>query len=488
MFTNGTGTGKSYVFAGIAKRFIDRGKKNILVVAPSHGVLDELAKASKANGFDLNILPHTQTAGDGPVATTYAGLRQNIQLAKRNWDLVVADESHNLMASGGADVTGALSAFRAITNHPNGLFNKARMLLDDKIAPLEAMADKRGRTPEGGAVRAQIFDMIKAKAAELKDEPRSKAVFLSATPFPYDQNIDYAEGYLFDYGPEPQRRGYNTPGARDSFFMQHFGYRMRYGKLTKPDAHVISDLMERQFHEWMRTQGSLSGRVLTVDKDYDRKFVLVDDGIGKQIDQAMDFLFSADENKFADIQSKVMARFDYLSRMQLLEAIKAHHAVDYIKGQQALGRKVVVFHDYNVGGGFSPFELDRNSLTPSDRALYDEFLERNPYVAKMDFSHLGAPIGALKKAFPDALLYNGTVPNKERSLARRRFNDDADPKANLIVVRAPPVRPASACTTRRVSFSACFSTSACLCVPRRRSRKRAASTVLGRPQTPSFGT
>ena len=72
--------------------------------------------------------------------------------------------------------------------------------------------------------------------------------------------------------------------------MQHLGYRMRYGKLTAPDAKVDTGLMQRQFNAYLKKKGSLSGRMLDVKADYDRRFILVDSAIGKRIDDAFQWL------------------------------------------------------------------------------------------------------------------------------------------------------------------------------------------------------
>ena len=34
--------------------------------------------------------------------------------------------------------------------------------------------------------------------------------------------------------------------------VQHFGYRMRYNKLTEPDAKVDRDLMQREFNSMLK--------------------------------------------------------------------------------------------------------------------------------------------------------------------------------------------------------------------------------------------
>lgn len=452
LFTNGTGTGKTYTGGGLVARGIRSGAKNIIVIVPSQDIAADWLGALENLAVDARSLADTQDKGGGVVVTTYANFGQNRHLADIKWDLAVADESHNLAQSSDSEETAALSAFRAHTNHPDGLRTRARMALRDDYDVVEAItretsAAKRAMTPEERAKWDAYQRKEDALVEQYKKEPRAKAVFLSATPFAYVPNIDYAQGYLFDWGPEPSSRGgYNQPDARSAFYIQHFGYRMRTGKLTKPDAAVNSEVMERQFHEWLKTnQKSLWGRQLEVDADYDRKFVLVNNAIGNDIDKVLKFLWEADDHRFAPIESIVRDRFDYLARMRLLEAIKAADAIDLIKEHHALGRKVLVFHDFNQGGGINPFTIDdAEHRTYQDRdgkplplgPLYREFLARNPEIERMDFAHLPAPILALKAAFPKALLYNGTVPVKQRRQAKADFNDDDKPDANLIVVQA----------------------------------------------------
>ncbi|MEI2419462.1 hypothetical protein V6O07_04255, partial [Arthrospira platensis SPKY2] len=89
-------------------------------------------------------------------------------------------------------------------------------------------------------------------AEELYDT--TKVVFLSATPFSYHPNLIYADGYLFyiEQGPlkgDDRGGGYNSGGRLEGFYMRNFGYRMRYNKLTAPDAEVNVSMMERNFHK-----------------------------------------------------------------------------------------------------------------------------------------------------------------------------------------------------------------------------------------------
>lgn len=443
LFTNGTGTGKTYSGLGVAKRFAMQGKKNILIVAPSQGIIMDWIRSAKDLSLDVSALESTTDNGKGIVATTYANLGANKTLADREWDLVIADESHKLSSDQNGTQTAALGTLRAITLHPDGLAERARMVLRadwDKIDTLQSDSEK-----------ADAYRAFQAKAAPLiekwRAQPRPKALMMSATPFAYHFSLDYAEGYLFEYDRNRNGSGYNSGDGRDQFYMQHLGYRMRTNKLTKPDAGVNAEVMERQLHEKLRRDGSLWGRALEVDRDYDRKFILVDDVVGNQIDQALSFLTEADDGKFRPLYDRISKQFDYLTRMRLLEAIKAENATSYIKKSLALGRKVVVFHDYNEGGGFAPFDLvlsnddtasvyvNGETQTVNLADLYREFLDRNPYVAKLDFSHYRAPIAAIKANFPNALIYNGTVPVKKRDEAKKLFNDD-NSGYDIIVVQS----------------------------------------------------
>ena len=469
MFTNGTGTGKTFTGLGIIKRFARQGKNNILIVVPSQDLASVWSQDGKNLGLDISVLKSTQDKGKGIVATTYANFGENRHLADRDWDLVVTDESQQLMASQDAKVTDALRHFRAVTNHPRYLRDRGRMIERKRADEIEALrvrlksdvtGDARLKT-EAQMERAErdsdkLDEMMRdldkrldAHVERFREQPRGKAVFLSATPFAHVPTVDYAEGYLFEYREPKERGGYNQPDGHAAFFIEHFGYRMRTGKLTKPEADVNSEVMEREFHEWMRREGVLSGRMLDVDADYDRKFVLLDDAIGNRIDQLMDFLQNAEGNRYSPLARLVGRRFDYLSRRRLLEAMKAHHAVGVIKDHMALGRKVAVFHDYNEGAGFNPFTFNEAELeslqeqvwrdgklvTIDMAALYRDFIAKNPDVERMKFANMRNPIETLTKAFPEALQYNGRVTPKKRIEAKAQFNEDGSGK-DLIIVQS----------------------------------------------------
>jgi ATP:corrinoid adenosyltransferase len=112
--TNGTGTGKTYSGLGVIKRAYDQGKKNILVVAPKAEIIKQWIEAAKTD-FSLDIKQLSDTkdnGGKGICITTYANFQANRELAARDWDMIVADESHTLLENKDASETSALKMLR----------------------------------------------------------------------------------------------------------------------------------------------------------------------------------------------------------------------------------------------------------------------------------------------------------------------------------------------------------------------------------------
>lgn len=456
LFTNGTGTGKTFSALGIIKRTVGQGKENILIVVPDDLIVTAWTKAAPYFDLDVTQLADTKDKGSGVVITTYANFGSNDSLVRRKWDLVVADESHQLSMNKNGDGTMALSKLRAITMHPRGAYARHSALNRDEIAKLKELQESLEESKNPEKVEAQIKVLmgkldearkeIEAEVDAAQGAGRPRVVFLSATPFAYEKNVDYAEGYLFEFGKEDGLR-YNSGGGFERFMMQHFGWRMRYNKLTEPDKDVNRGLMQRQFNSWLKKEGVLSSRNLDVDFDYDRKFVLVDSAIGAKIDEGMEWLF---ENKrFWPLWEHIHKNFDYLSRRYLLEAIKAKEVIPVIKEHLALNRKVVVYHDYIKGGGHNPFDL--SDLRSSKETgfnyagvkgdeeyvlgdLVREFETARPDLLSLPIKSMRSPLAALEQEFPDLLVVNGqTVTGKESLANVVKFNDDNTGPAVLMV-------------------------------------------------------
>ena len=297
---------------------------------------------------------------------------------------------------------------------------------------------------------AKLRAAYDANVTKAEKSARPKALFLSATPFAYEKNIAWAQGYLFDWNegrPDESQtsRRYNEPDNYEAFMVQHFGYRMRYNKLTEPDAKVDRDLMQREFNSMLKKAGSLSARMLDVPSDYQRVFALTPNSIGTKIDEGMTWLRESNDGKFRPVYDLVVQKFDYLSRQRLLEAMKAEAAIPLIQKWHALGKKVVVFYDFNEGGGFSPFSLGRISEESMEGAeggqqeimeLVQEFYDARPDLLAINTSDLASPLDALREAFPHAGVYNGQEAKKKPAAAMEAFNDDNNQDANVLIVQS----------------------------------------------------
>lgn len=448
VITNGTGTGKTMSGLGVAKRFHNAGRENILIIVPSDKIASDWVKSAGWMNMPLKQLSGiSDNGGSGPVITSYANLGQNNTLAQRQWDLVIPDESHRLMQNEGGDVTDQLRMFRALTGHPDGFSTYMQAKHADQYAKLREadIATVKDRTENNQTAAAQkreqsyqkqlaawneLYKEEQAKWRErwMAQKDMTKVVFMSATPFAYVTNTDYAEGFLFHHVPPADRfndrsqGGYNSGNPRDLFYIQHFGYRMRYNRLTRPDSEVNTELMEQNFNQHLKDTGALIGRSLDVPFDYDRKFILIDDAAGKKLDQALEYLNNGENGMYRNIYSAVMDTFDHQRKMFLLESMKARAAVPIIKQHLALGRKVLVVHDYNQGGGFNPFSESLKDMDPALRPVARDLFQKP--IFRINFSGLDSALNTLTEAFPNALTFNGTVPKAKRRANADKFNDD----------------------------------------------------------------
>lgn len=474
MITDGTGTGKTFSGLAVAKEMVEDGKENILIVTPSDSVNNQWANAAKDFfGIELSKLDNIQDAGQGAVITTYANLGANDALIKRDWDLVICDESHYLMNNEQGEKTAALAKLRQLTLHPRELRARAeeRILPEEKLEARRTIAQAAKLKRKKGQLKASEEAIVekaeklqKEKADELSKEERAqveaqvkdweqlnatekpKVMFMSATPFAYVPDIDYAEGYLFDY-PKVEGGSYNQPGnGFQQFMIEHFGYHMRYNKLTKPDKAVDNAVMEVEFHEWLRKTGALTGHELEIDKDYNRGFLLVDQGVGKKIDEGFEFLRN-NHDKYRELEGVLNKQFDSRRRNYLLESIKARESVPIIQQYLKAGKKVVVFYETNVEReSFNPFKFTQQTkelLQSGENRWASEEIQREmemfakerPDLVNLNLDELSEPISIYREAFgDDAMFFNGRVSKNKRAEYVKAFNDDNSGK-NLIFVQ-----------------------------------------------------
>jgi hypothetical protein len=448
LFTNGTGTGKTLTGWGIVKRMMKRGKVNGLILVPTDVKAKDWMKEGKEYmGIDTHQLVDTKDGGvQGANITTYANFRENPALLDRQFDWVVYDESHKINSNATGSMTAAELMHNNVTLTPRKAREKAKEVINynnrrdaiEKRKNEVRLMDEKGFQSEYPALSEQQ----KLLDEELKNETinqfkKTKVIFLSATPFAYHDSLTYADGYLFqiteDFDP-------NSQLDYKQFYIQNFGYRIRYNKLTKPESGVDVDLLERQFAESMKAKGSMSSRKLDVEADYSRDFVTIDSELGAKIDEGISLLSNRDN--FELLPMFIHRRFDFLYTNQMMEAMKARWAVDRIKEHLALGRKVVVFHTYIENEPGHPFRFDASDLlNPNDenyRRLQIEieaFREEYPEYQNLNIDNLKSPLETLTKEFGNKLvLFNGRVPKKERGLMKKRFNDD-NSGADIILVQ-----------------------------------------------------
>ncbi len=486
LFTNGTGTGKTFTGLGIAKRFQRQGKDNILVVVPSDKIARDWVSSAEYLNLSAKQLKSTQdNGGSGLVVTTYANFGNNPAILERSWDLVIPDEAHKLNQNAAGKITNA----QRMLNEVSGKVGNSRyswrhyipdlpewqQLSDDLVEAqkqhlIDTASDpipekqlkewvrklkpshfsenfhavRTGNLPDE---QAQTFkdraEALQNKAAaryeDGKDKSvvRGKVVFLSATPFAYHKSLSYADGYLFDSElSEDKKRqgGYNVAQGFDAFLQSKFGYQMRYGKLNQPDAEVDTSLAERNLNDEFKKAGVLRGRRLKVDVDYSREFVLIDDGIGKKIDEGMRWIWDHHE-EFPGFSEQLRKRFDYLARLQLLEAIKVRHAIKRADQHIRMGRKVVMFHSFKQGGAFAhPFKFKPNQdITPEAIARFEK---ARPDLVDLPLSNLPKPIDRIRAKYGKrAAFFNGDVPKAKRNQAVKDFNQDGGAVDVLLVQR-----------------------------------------------------
>lgn len=469
LFTNGTGTGKTFVGLGIAKRFIARGKKDILFVVPSASKVNDWVNDGGKVGVKISPIISIKDKGNGAVVTTYANFYQNNSIRNREFDLVVYDESHKLGQNEAGDGTVYYEAHRQVANLPSTAKVKAQNELAH-LAPKKPRELEQSNSDKFTALeRDTALNKYKEEVEKfnslvqdraLKIHNHTKVLFLSATPFAYHKSLQIGDGTLFDISEsmkENQYEGgaYNMPVGFDKILVNELGYRMRYNKATIPESAVDVSLLERQFYEKQVSKGIISGRQLQVDKDYSRNFIKVNSDIANKINEGFKSFYShnKDSDSFRDkypiLTERVSKKWNYLYLNQLMENIKAGKILDRINDHLKAGRKIVVFHSYNNSSPLHPFKFSVTELF-SNKEMTDDNLRGQisaaeadianfesdyPHLANLDLGELFNPRKTINDKFGDKVReFNGTVSKRNRSLALKDFNDD-DSELKIITIQ-----------------------------------------------------
>jgi hypothetical protein len=482
LFTNGTGTGKTYSGLGIIKRFAKQGKTDILIVVPSEAKINDWIKEAASFGLNVSVLKNTKDKGQGICVTTYASFRANDNLKNRDLDLIMYDESHRLMEDKHGKSSATTSAHYLHGNiTPSQAFNRI-----SSVHPLwveqkqlnELVRQERKSTNnldlmdwQLDEIRTRIkkyddrLDVLKEKIKEAtpaleerakKAFEKTKVVFLSATPFKTHFNLRYANGSLFDWGNEttyePKSRGQSRVDPEGRFFLDNFGgaYEWKNNNLqTRSNASAEAIAMQEiAFAEKLMAQGVMSGRAIESNMDYSREFPLVALDNADLINQGFSEIFTHGEGgQFQGLQA--IARdvfFDYNYTTQLFESLRASMSIPRIGKHLEMGRKVVVFHRRKQANVEPPFALilrattnncngiiEDDTETPEHKetalktlaeidAFAEKFADLLEYEKTLNYT---SAIDQIVKAFGDrVVLLNGDTPKKDKSENIRKFNDD----------------------------------------------------------------
>ena len=404
MFTNGTGTGKTFTGLGIAKRLVKQGKGRILIVTPSQKKVSDWIKDGRNLNMEIRDLDSiakergttaTTESGEGVVITTFANFGVNKKLLEENWDAVIYDESHRIMENKkGADTARSMQHYM-MTNrderhclmrlqetnkdyqkmknlgeqfdaerdkeverirkeykasHPSATASDVayaiRRMLPKDIQSFREYAD----FPKLGKIHAEYVNAVrhynnivepKLKAQAKAEWKNTKTIFLSATPFNTRENLDYVEGYIFKY-PETDERGMS---GRTQFYLNNFGaaYKYRYHRLEQSTSNPEAVAkQEIAFSDYLQdTLGTMSGRIIDSPYDYSRDFPTVSPDHAEQFNQAVQDAVRG-HGVLADAYRRTIGDYNYGSA--LFETMKVANIIERIKAHLDAGRKVVVFH------------------------------------------------------------------------------------------------------------------------------------------------
>ena len=435
-------THNTFIGLGVIKRFLIKGHTNILVVVPTDQKCQDWVKEGSVMDITICILSDTRDKGIGVTVTTYANFYQNKSLLRREWSLIVYDESHYLNQNLKGDDTVYVAQHKKLAKLPSTVKGPIVDSMPDPPSHKDFASYDMWRE----ALAAWEFQILSLSHMEID---KTKVLFLSATPFAYHKSLVYADGALINIeevlSTKDTSRGYNEASGFDKFLMEHLGYRMRYNKLTIPEVGVDQDLLERDLFETLKEQGVLSTRVLELDRDYSRHFIKVHNDLGSFIDEGISMWNRREiTDKYKYLSEVVDKKYNYMYVSQLLECIKAQEVITRIRQHLALGRKVVIFHGFNNTVMAHPFKFDIHKdklLTEDTKWMTQEILkeiqrwnEEFPEFLNLNLDHLKNVREEIKRHFPNALEFNGTINKKKRKENIEKFNN---PKSgyNLIVIQ-----------------------------------------------------
>lgn len=405
LFTNGTGTGKTYTGLGIAKRLAKQGKGRILFVTPSQKKVNDWMKDGKNLGLDIRDLDSwakergttaTTESGEGMVITTFANFGLNKKLLETEWDAVIYDECHRIMENKkGAETARSLQHYMMTNRDENHCFLRLQETNKDyqKMRLASEKFDEERSNEIGRIMReykeshpeARTKDVINA-TYKLQPKELNSFAPADAARFPklgkaYQEFTSAKEHYYKDVEPKLREQAKNTwkktktiflsatpfntrenldyvegyifkypemsddgMNGRTRFYLDHFGaaYKYRYHRLEQTVSNP--DAVAKQevaFSDYLQNTLGTMSGRI-IDSPYDYSR----DFPTVSPDHAEEFNIAVQDavrgRYLGSAYRKTIGEYNYGSA--LFETMKVANIIDRIKQHLDAGRKVVIFH------------------------------------------------------------------------------------------------------------------------------------------------
>lgn len=405
MFTNGTGTGKTYTGLGIAKRLAKQGKGRILFITPSQKKVNDWMKDGKNLGLDIRDLDSvakekgttaTTESGDGMVITTFANFGLNKKLLETEWDAVIYDECHRIMENKkGAETARSMQHYMMTNRDENHCFLRLQTI-NPHYQKMQNAADRFNELRQKEVQRIQkeykqshpsatAKDVVNATFSQLPKELNSFAI-ADATAFPklgkaYQDFTSAKQHYYNNVEPKLKEQAKSTwkntktiflsatpfntrenldyaegyifkfpeddgsrMSGRSRFYLDHFGaaYRYRYNRLeAKTDNPAAVAKQEVAFSDYLQDTLGTMSGRI-IDSAYDYSR----DFPTVAPDHADKFNNAVEEavkgRYLGEAYSRTIGDYNYGSA--LFETMKVANIIQRMKDHLAAGRKIVVFH------------------------------------------------------------------------------------------------------------------------------------------------
>ena len=405
MFTNGTGTGKTYTGLGIIKRMVKQGKGRILIITPSQQKVKDWINDGKNLCLDIRDLDDwanergstaTNEKGDGVVITTFANFGTNKRLLEDQFDAIVYDESHRIMENKNATETARSRQHYMLSNRNesyalmrleeiNTDCMKMRGLAEDfedarkkeieriqaeyrKEHPSENEKEMRFHTskslpkdihsfsisdkakfPELGKIyedyikaRDYYINNVKPKLEKQAKESVDKTKVVFLSATPFNTRENIEYAEGYLFS-YPERNDMGQSG-KTQFFLEHFGagYKYRYHRLESSTSNAEAlAKQEIAFSDWLQNDLGTMS-----GRVIDSPFDYSRDFPTVSVEHADEFNTACEEISrdkiFGDAYRKVLGDYNYGSA--LFETMKVSALLPRLREHLAAGRKIVIFH------------------------------------------------------------------------------------------------------------------------------------------------